>query len=367
MFFTGNTQVMHEQLWNIRGRHPVLWTVPFYVVWRNEDEAEMFPAVPLLRIQQTAVDTLMSNNGHRANGIWYVQREDLEKIGEITAGGDPEVYFSWERLKAAQQPQNQPQRNEEREAFLDALYQQGVGQSRDDVEFWWHQFCSHALDWLINKDKPIDMYFIRLIPAPFRLAWKDRVRKESIKKGWHGPRAKEHDLRKVPSVLEFMSSPTLLGLSADGTIDRFIEVEHLPTWWRIVKRVERTRLGRLQPFRYAAYVAASVTRFRAVAARLYAAWLAQKHQACATIVPGGQAGTFRLERNIQPNRKQAARHYVSRNAFKRRNRIKAVRLAESKKVSRKNARVPAVPAVQPPVEDLRNGGRDVPESGERPG
>lgn len=292
-----------HQLWVLRGGFPVLWTVPYYVDWITEREAHMYAAVPLLAKHELAIRERLKMIATQDRGLWLIKRMDLEKIADrVPDGSDPQVLFSWERPRLAQDPEHQPEKRVDRDEFLDALYQKGVGTSRNEVEFWWNQFCLHSLDWLINKEKPVDMYFLRLHNCPYRQNWKQIILNRFPKFGWVLSHTTDDDRRHAADKRGLTEELLCLDLLAmdkkHGICYRHVEVEHKPSWWKNVSRVERARLRLLQSSAYAGQFMQSVRRRLGISLRIYTQWLAAIARPSATHVETGYCGEFRILPNL---------------------------------------------------------------------
>lgn len=288
----------------VRGRSPVLWTVPVYVKWDNE-EADVYHAVPLLSKQQTALEEMLRTVGRPYNGMHRLTRTALASIAEKVEPFDPERFLSWERPRMAQAPEFHPEKRLERDEFLDALYQQGVGGSRDEVEFWWNTFCTHALDWMMNKEKPVDMYFVKLTNSPYRMNWKNALLSRHPKLGRALAYCRDGKAEVILHESGFYDDAVSLDLLAmnpkSGYCYRHVEVEHQRLWWRTVKAVELKRLQTLGPGGYAQHFMDSIRRRLKSSVRIYRQWLANIARPCATDVESGLVGEFRFA----PHRKAA--------------------------------------------------------------
>lgn len=269
-----------------------------YVGWQTEEWGVAFFATPLMVKQQKAVEHVLNQAGEPYRGMWRIRRTHLEQIGEVTTGGDPENYFAWERPKMSQLPEFQPERRLERDEFLDAIYAAGVGKNRTEVEYWWNQFCKHALDWLVNKDKPVDMYFIRLHNSGYRANWKAVLLGRFPKLGQllsHTLGKDQHYFAHKSGLLDQMTCLDLLAMNRErGVCYRMVEVEHRPQWWKNILRVEKTRHRRLGSAGYAKYFLESIRSKLGTNLRLYVEFLSNVARPSAADVECGLAGEFRL-------------------------------------------------------------------------
>jgi hypothetical protein len=237
--------VATEELWMIRGNSPVLWTVPFYITKdERHEEFAMFSAIPLLPNQKKAVDELLLLHARQWNGMWRILPIELAAIGYATEGGDPEEYFSWERKRVRYKTDAEKERRKEMDDFLDALYQKGFGQSRMEVEGWWLIFSSHALDWMLNKDRIVDFGFIRLHPTYYRRNWQECLvhklwQLSFVYRRFYVPRMAKRLWRE--KIKERFTNPGELALDESGIFLRHVDIEHTREWRKKMRMVENAR------------------------------------------------------------------------------------------------------------------------------
>jgi hypothetical protein len=176
----------------------------------------------------------------------------------------------------------------DRREFLEYVHACGVGQSIEEVRQWWCHFCNAALDWLINKERPVDLYFLKLHQSPYRQDWKDIVSRSVPHKGNHPHILRDHT--------EFLKRATQLDLAAmrGRACLRNVEVEHLPLWWSMLSKAEKYRLRKLGPHRYAKAFLDSVLRRLAATTRIYAEYARQVGSPCPADVQSRDGSGFRL-------------------------------------------------------------------------
>lgn len=287
---------MANELWQINGRDPVLFRIPFYVMWQEDDTSRIIEAVPLRTFEREAVSRVLNLHGQFKDQHWQVSRFNLERIGTKTPGGDPAAYFSWGTPRP---PEPKPQEGGlERNEFVTSLHQSGVGRSEAEVMYWMKEIMQHAAEWLINKEKPVDLYFIKLHNSPYRINWKTILCQRFIRLGqmMNGKSKLEVDYIISRSGLrdELLSLDLLAYCDQRQTCYRHVEVEHTKQWWKLVRKAETQRLELKGPYKYADYFSDSIKRFIPTALRLYNQFLAQMAKACATTVEGGHDGRVRL-------------------------------------------------------------------------
>jgi hypothetical protein len=159
--------------------------------------------------------------------------------------------------------------------FLDSWQKRGLlPLDRSVLAAIYHDFCNHALDWLLNQDKPIDLYFIRLIPMPHRLDWKERVLLRIKDYGLAGVILNTEKLATDENFRNLLLSGKLLNVE-NGVISRCIEVEHKRQWWTLAKKVEQTRRKALGSGGYARSVLDQIRNKFEASANIASRWAKQ--------------------------------------------------------------------------------------------
>ena len=239
---------MEKELWTVTGTSPVTWAIPFWVE-KHGAIAHIWRAMALTPFQQAALSSRLGTLPKIANDGLKISFGQLRRIGQrvkdITA--EPEDQFVWERrrrIKIGIKRKSRAERNE----FLSLMYLNGVGRSEAELEYWLNQFCNAFLWHLINKETPIDLYFFKLHPSPFRRNW--------------------HEVSREMKLLHKYSAFKLLAW--DGTACmRGIELEICPTWTRIARRAEADRIEMLGDHGYALRYRAWIKRVREASRRLH--------------------------------------------------------------------------------------------------
>lgn len=354
---------MDRELWVLSGRSPVLWTIPFYVVYDADGMALMESAMILSARQREAVAERLSLTASIKGQFWCMKPTDLEQAATIAAGGDPELYFSWS-LPRPEEEKHTPDRDD-RSEFLDALFMAGVGKTRGELEYYFNQICRHALDWLLNKQKPVDLYFVKLHPTPYRANWK-QILCSRYPKLWRAVGTKTGPRRELMLLQSGFTDDLLcLDLLAYNVKDdycyRRVEVEHCKTWWSNVKNTERARMAGRGVYDYAKNVTDCVKKGMEASLRIYGAYLAQIARPSVAHVEGDAYGEYRFIANVPRGhtRPYPPRVIAQDGVFpsKLPDFIPAGRPPDADETQ---PGVLHLPAVQPQADDVRNGGADVP-------
>ncbi len=348
-------QTQHE-LWLICGREPVMFRIPYFVVW-DDNKGKLVEAVILRPNERAAAGSILGLHGQFKDRHWWVSRDKLERIASKTPGGDPESYLTWGQPRPEDKRPN-PEKLERNE-FIESLYQAGVGKSVEELTYYWHEFCQHAAHWMINKEKPVDMYFIRLHNCPYRANWKTLLTQRFHKLGpiMHrksGP-ALDYVLHKSGFMEELLSLDLLAFCRQKGTVYRTVEVEHRQTWWKLVRKAEATRLLRKGPYNYAEYFSDSIKRWIPGALKVYLSWLAQIARPCVDAVEGGRDGRVRLvPNNLAGELRLTHRQHRSIPPVVP-NRLPRYKVARRDIfVFAPDGSLPQMPAVQPETQDVRD-------------
>jgi hypothetical protein len=283
---------MAEELWLMHASSPVKWTVPFYVVTRKgKAEREIFYAVNLMPYHKKIVDAFVTNHARPYNGMWMILLPDLMEIAYQVEGPNPDELFSWEQKRMPYKDENEAERRKSMDEFLDGLYQKGFG-TRQEIECWWAVFCNHALDWMLNKNKPVDMGFIKLHALYYRSDWMDGVYYKLwanyfvFKKFYVARRARQ--LWRETLVGRFFDG-RLLAIRPDGRHLRTVNVEYKQSWRDSMLGVEAIRKQHLGEG-YEDYVKADILKKAKTAFRLFRTWTVDSLEAC------GRASTGRSQR-----------------------------------------------------------------------
>lgn len=339
------------QTWMLWGGQPVIWTVPIFArQTAGHWTAEL--AINLRPSQVAIVSARLVQAGCRpAGSSWLIDPTVLPKIAEPVVGQDLEAFYSWSKPQLAQQDRFKPERRLDRDAFLDALFAKGVGASRSEVEIWWNRFCNHIVDWLLNHERPVDLYFGQLQPSPYRRVWKERCLRILKRRGCR-PVGLFSRLRHGPELPAELTHPRLLALTARGFIRRSIEIETNPQWTALAVKVEHYRLAALGAEKYATFTIARLREFLPVARRLFLAWMVDTRGRSATLVPRGAGDPLVLAQNLPP----ALMPVSDRRFYRRLSPVMLRTKPESygRRPLRKNRELRPLPDVQPDTPNVRD-------------
>jgi hypothetical protein len=182
------------------------------------------------------------------------ERQLMGMAKKVPTPAEPEEHFVWARSAKQHLGSRRRKLREGRDELLSEMYLRGVGATMEELDFWLNQFCNAILWHLLNRETPIDLYFCKLHPSPYRLDWRAKF-------GPDGHRRKR-------------SLETPWRIAWDGrTCLRSIDFEHTRLWWRVARRVERDRLKLLGDKLYAAEYMGWIQRRLKESERMQHEWL----------------------------------------------------------------------------------------------
>lgn len=267
---------MKDALWIITGTDPVIWAVPFWVKC-EKDWHYIWPAMKLTHYQRVAVEKRIGENVTKVEEAGSfrlrVSLTHLSRVGEPVKNQvkHPEALFVWERVRDKSARPCDVVRRVDKDSFLGRLYLRGVGRSMGEVEWWWNQFSNNLLWWLVNRETPVDFYFFKIHPLPYKLNW-------------------HYELKNAFNPYDRQ----LFTADEAGAVMRGIELEIGPTWWRVSRRVEQDRVKMLGPYDYAEEIMAWTQRSAETLRTLSALWVEYRHQQRTRFVPGNCGNRYRF-------------------------------------------------------------------------
>lgn len=294
-----------DELWILHGTDPVLWNIPIYATAINEKEIFIDSAVPLMSVHRLAMERVLEPVAKRESQWWRTTRTALKTVADPgKLGSDPEALFSWEKPRLSSKAIHKPQKRVERDSFLGDFYlaNRMPGAPIEVIEFWFRQFCDHMLFYLLNRQRPVDLYFATLHCSGYRANWKEVILGrypwigQLLTRG-SGETRKQHAILSGVQA-ELMSLDLLAIDGAKGFMHKRIEVEHKHSWWRNMMKVERDRLRELGSAKYARKFLDTLRGGLDRALSIYAGWLTTLRVPSAAAIEGGYHGEYRLGPNL---------------------------------------------------------------------
>lgn len=289
---------MSDTLWIITGTQPVAWQIPLWGIQKG-DRIELVPAVPLLNCQKIALHQQLSDNyGFYEQGIYRIAPIKLKMTAQPQPPGtQPEEMLVWGPRR---KPHRLPERMERNE-FIDDMMLLGLG-SRAQCEFWFKSICNLMLDWLLNKDRTVDLYFLRLVPTHLSRDWFRRL--NGAHNNYATPKYRESQL--------LSGNPIRM---KSGRCVRRVEVGLTNIWRQLAKKVESRRMEVLKFNRYASVIERLLVGQKEFWSRQFSAqrndWLAVS----TGIIPCNPPGSKKLILKGRPIRSRTKRSTAGRKGW----------------------------------------------------
>lgn len=336
--------------WCVTGREPVQFSIPVKVVDRNYRLLEVRVCTVLLKIQEKLLHSILSPISHvgEKDGevVWMVSESSLSRVATKTSidSVDPESLLMWGRVLPLTSRVD-TSKVADRDAFVSFCASMGVGTGEEWCQFVWAQFCKLMAEWLVIRDKPLDLGFAKLHNCPMREDWKSIMT-------WCFPGIKNIER---PRVIRSLSSVDLLDMSSSGHCIRRLEVELKPAWYKMTSEIEQERYNRLGPHDYARSYIRSITRRGEHWIKIFAAWTEAIRRPCAVRHKGDAQGEQKLVPDFRADKmywKGVVVHNIY-NLLSARFGVKGFRRI-SDNLPEADGSVPEVPDLESDTEDLRS-------------
>lgn len=299
--------LMARELWSLSDAY---WTIPLWVEWRDGQtdiaSVQIGAGVCLLEIQKTtATERLQAIGGEFVNEQWTLPRQYLERFCREEGEVNPESVVEWrppERVKYRKLSMSATIRGQQTKGwdeFFHEFVKAGWISTPEAAEVLWLAFCKHALHWLANEQKPVDMGFCQICPVPLRGNWKALLLQSHLKSGVQPPRVANSAL--LGMVADQVTKPEFNAWEKPHRMLWGLEVLPEKAWYRASAEFEANRWPhdqqpchrRMQT--YCGWVRASIKRALPHLTKLYAAYLANLKnpgaRLVAVILPSGKAST----------------------------------------------------------------------------
>lgn len=285
------------EIWLVAGREPVLYQFPLSVEFINRREAIVRPAVPMLRVQIAVLANLFIDHAVRTGDSWRMKWKSLCRFAYHSEHScDPELLVVWERTRA-----NNFYISSEMSEFISTLYLKGIGNSPEELNYFWVAFKHHILDWLINRERPVDLEFIKLHNSPYRIDWQQVVAYDNFRyydTRYCSTRAAFEMIGRGTIQKASLTSLNLLAFDRDHKVcRRHIEVEHTEEWDMISLSVEKERLSRLGGHEYIREHFYSVKRVIKQSIAAYRRWVKNISHPSAAVAKNPADGSLMLAEN----------------------------------------------------------------------
>jgi hypothetical protein len=355
-----------SELWVLDGKW---FKFPYWVNWQDDIAILYSPAAVLLGVQHQAVSDFLKLRGRMVDGKWCLPRHEFANVfekGEVNR--NPDEYVVWTPHKKAQ-PKTEPidlnyRISPEADAFIRELHENTGLVPLHVLQQVYFCISRQAREWLINKEKPVDLGFAVLHSSPYRANWRSIITSQFP---WLGAAIQNKSKAHVERFLyesgfaDALLDPLLLAYDKNpkrgDVIYRGIDVELKKIWYKDIHRHEREKL-KLGRTAYLKNVTNTLKRRIQISLRLYTQWLAQIRRSSAKLVEGQYPGSTWLMPFIPKGSVRAKPFPCPDLPAVVDNNLSIKESSIKEPVEKPDAGVSPMPFIQPIRQDVRHGGGD---------
>lgn len=250
--------IADRELHLVRGKIPNgVWTIPVFVDFfssNKKEYAKITPAVGLSAEQAGWLYyTFSLHNVWKKREVFLIERCFLDQFAEKAPGITPEYYFRWpgvdtppsnrKRLKIDEADMDGSEFSEDTEAFIDFVRKRRCVDA-NVLRLAIDLISREATYWLTQKQKPIDLGFVKIYAVPYRANWKEILITRFRDIAWTFNSNKETCDNALHQSGFFQQLCTLEMMAIDRT-KRYIHwtMEVMPTklWDRETAEIEMTK------------------------------------------------------------------------------------------------------------------------------
>lgn len=177
-----------KELWYMTGEIPEgSWSIPFWVHRFEYEGRQLVRVVPIsvLPFQAEHIARAFSDRAMwKQNGSYLVEAELLARLAHKAPGVTPEFYRRWpgqepgvpqrNQLQIASQVTDPLPDEDDDETFFKYLAKRR-GLSYNLIKLVWWGIQEEGAKWMLTRQRPINLGFVKLYPFPFRANWKEVV------------------------------------------------------------------------------------------------------------------------------------------------------------------------------------------------
>lgn len=288
-----------KELWLVRGPG---WCLPIYCTPFTEDGAShthwmVTPARQLLAAPFAELNTRFAAiNLGKSRTNWIIHKDNLASMAEKAPGVTPDYYLKWptDNDKAPEPEETAEVGDEEKDSglkFLRFVCERSAFDMRL-ARYFWRAMKDGMLEWLINRQQPIDLELFKIHPIPYRVNWKD------ILLARHPQAAqvfmREPDKRTARLIrcgfMEDLGGADLLAMGPKpGVFNWTLELEPQKLWLEAQKKAELDRLSLKGPVNYAKYCESCIRKCMGSILGVFATWVRQADRPVGRLSESGRS------------------------------------------------------------------------------
>lgn len=317
------------------------------------------PAISLLAEPHAALEAHMRKHDLAGSkNYWVIPKDSLDRLARKAPGITPAYYYRWsgESSETAESKETESLTQETLPAYEFLRYVANKSAIEFSVvKLVWVECQRHAVDWLINKQKPLRFSFMNIFPVPLRTNWKEIMlaRHPQCAPIFRKPEEERLPLLHKTGFIEDLGAADLAAV--DGKRRFFYwTLECSPTeyWTQCVREAESTRRGVRGDTRYTTYYEGRLKESLPNLLVIFGRWL---RQMC---IPVGRVGESAVSGHpillparkvgVLPKRRDddMAPLMVSDNEV-------ALKPGKHDRLEEKITRMLSLPSVSPGAEDVR--------------
>lgn len=383
------TVMFPREIWRLQGAY---WSLPISVEWPGEQREvaaiRIGGGIRLLDIQLEAAQARLKAIGaeYEARGDtgrrWWLVRSKLEAFCVLEGFVDPQSVVEWRPMGRIKYRDETNQTLRARDEFFYEFCKAGWMTNPYKAELFWFAFCKHALHWLVNEQKPVDMGFCQLVAVPLRANWKSILFDRFRKMGYGGFGQPTMPGTTSVEFITLVGNELLKGeCTSWSSIQRsnkpersqrprhiYWTLECLPgrSWWRATIAYERGRRKAQKKgeiARYCRRVSETIKRLLPILAKLYANYISTVKTPAARI---SSQLTASGKASKAPGKKRGRNFNATPPAvvhpaydLRRQTEVAAVEFGDP---AEENCEVRDLPDLPPEIQDLRQSRIDVDQS-----
>ena len=381
-----------RELWLVRGKD---WCLPVHVtpcVQEAEPEAATEPVyychiVPAMVPTPSQCNALHAHfKKHtldRAENKWIIVAADISKLCEKAAGITPGYYRTWPSTEQSPQQQqameevpdefevaikDKPAIGKDADEFLKFLFQQTGLARLDEFRLIWYQLQVCGADWIYKRQRTLDLGFVKLDAVPFRANWKQifLARFPWISRWFRLPKADRDARLETERTAAFIRGSWMAELDPkEWNAQWSVEARSTKAWRDYIQSNELARLSKVSRHNYAIWWRSQITRMEHKLYDILGEFILATSAPCGAFSVRDSHGRAFLTPKVAQGRVQAeGEHNHASVVVSPDPTLEVESAGELGEVSFSVDALPdPVSVIRLPIEDMRDAGGNVAESG----
>lgn len=287
------------------------WTIPVFAdPYESAGETKrclflVSPAIAILKPQYEALLSVIKIHtlSEAHSNAWWMDQSIFRSVACKAQGITPKYYYQW-KGKIVEPNPSIPQQADvtdeitgDAEKFLKFIHHSTAIFSMIQLRLFWRAFYQYGLEWLINKQEPIDLGFCRIQPLPFRHNWKEVMLSKYPKDSplFNKPDPDCYEGIRVSGFELDLYSTDLVALDPRHHFVYWkLELVQQKPWHEATKAAEKIRRDAKGPVAYARYYIRQVKARLPAIVGAYRTFIKEVSRPCGDVVEDGTTGAQRI-------------------------------------------------------------------------